>query len=188
MPFLFESHVDRFHCAAFFAIVGQKTRKRMTNKKEKAGKIALDLMQKTPETRDPIELEKEMHKDYESNIHECIELTKKKIAGDFFVVVLTKKEKLLPNVVRNFYFGRLTCPTPDYDQTVYRYNGTEDYLEFMWVIPSKDTCELLRFNALEVHQSEKELLGYVLDFYDGSLMRIAKRLNKEHEDSPIIIA
>jgi len=160
----------------------------MTNKKEKLGKIAGDLLGKQPDSRDPIELEREMHKDYESNIHECIETTKKKIVGDFYVVVLTKKEKLLPNVIRNYYFGRLTCPTPDYDQTVYRYNATDDYIEFVWVIPSKDTCELLRFNALEVHQSEKELLGYILDFYDGSLLKTAQRLNREHEDSPLIFS
>ena len=160
----------------------------MADKREKAGKIAQDLMQKEPDTRDPIELERAMHQDYESNIIECVQEGSKKFSSNFYVVVITKKEKLMPNVIRNYFIHRLTCPTPDYDQTVYFYNRKEDYLEFMWVIPSKDTCDLLRFNALEVHQTEKELLKYVLDFYDGSLLNLARRLNKEHEDKPLVLA
>lgn len=36
-------------------------------KRETVGKLATDLSKKEPDTRDPIELEREMHKDYEKN-------------------------------------------------------------------------------------------------------------------------
>jgi len=149
--------------------------------KETIGKIAVDLMQKAPDTRSPIELEREAHKDYVSNVFECEKRGKKELHGDFFVVVLTKKERLLQNIIRNYYGYRKSCPTPDYDQTVYHYNSDKRELEFLWVIPSKDTCILLKENALLVCAKERELLGCVLDFADGTLYETMKKFNKEHD-------
>ena len=149
--------------------------------KKTIGKIAVDLMQKTPDTRSPIELEREAHKDYVSNVFECEKRGKKELHGDFFVVVLTKKERLLQNIIRNYYGYRESCPTPDYDQTVYRYDSKKGELEFLWVVPSKDTCMLMKENALLVCEKERELLTYVLDFADGTLYKRMKKLNKEHD-------
>jgi len=151
--------------------------------KKKIGEIAVDLMQKSPDTRSPIELEREAHKDYVSNVFECEKRGKKELHGDFFVVVLTKKERLLQNVIRNYYGYRESCPTPDYDQTVYRYDSKRGELEFLWVVPSKDTCMLLKENALLVCEKERELLCFVLDFADGTLYEKMKKLNKEHDAS-----
>lgn len=147
--------------------------------RETVGKISSALAQKEVPTKDPIELEREMHKDYERNIFECVDRCKKEYAGDFFVIVTTKKERLMQNVIRNYFFGRHSCPTPQYDQTVYRYNRKDECVEFLWVVPSKDTCELLRDNALQIDKSEKELLGFVLSFYEGTLDKEAMRLNGE---------
>jgi len=150
-------------------------------KRETVGKIASDLMQKTPDTRDPIELERELHKDYEKNIYLCCDEGKKAHYGDFFITVVTKKETLMKNVLRNMFLHRSSCPTPDYDQTVYHYDKRNDALKFLWVIPSKDTCTLFKDNALEIVESEKELLRYILDFDDGTLYKLAKKFNGEQE-------
>lgn len=141
------------------------------------GTAALESLQKDHETRDPIELQREIHKQYEDEIIAALERGKKQFVKDFYIIVLNKKERLLPNVIRSYYFPRASCPTPEYDQTVYRYQRHEDMLTFLWVIPSKDTCHLLRENALIVE--EKELLQCVLEFYDGTLDRRAASLNKE---------
>lgn len=154
--------------------------------KETVGKISSDLLQKESATRDPIELEREMHKDYERNVWECVDRSKKEFNGDFYVVVVTKKERLMPNVLRNYFMGRNSCPTPEYDQTVYKYSRNDDHIEFLWVVPSKDTCELMRDNALQIADDEKGLLYYVLSFYDGSLLKKSKQLNREKEKSNII--
>ena len=154
--------------------------------KKTVGKIATDLLLKTPDTRDPIALEIEMHKDYEKNIYECIKRGKKELFGDFFVVVETKKERLLENVMRNYFFFRKTCPTPNTDQTVYHYHASDDAIEFLWVVPSKDTCKLFKRHALEIVPEERLLLKYVLDYYDDTLLRLAKRLNGEKDDSPLL--
>ena len=154
-------------------------------KRDTVGALSLSLSEKEPCSRDPIELEREMHKDYEKNVFECVDTHKKVFNNDFYIVVLTKKERLMKNVMRNYFLARHSCPTPDYDQTVYRYNRKEDTLTFMWVIPSRDTCHLLKDNAVEVVAEERQLLNYVLDFSDGTLMKLAKKLNNEIEGAGV---
>jgi hypothetical protein len=156
-------------------------------KKETVGKIAYDLMQKEPDSRDPIEIEREVHKNYEAQIIACIEDGKKYYTEDFYIIVITKKERLMHNVLRNYFFHRQSCPTPDYDQTVYKYTISTENIEFLWVIPSKDTCILLKQNALEVVPEERQLLKYVLDFADGTLYKLSKKLNGEAEDSSLLV-
>ena len=99
------------------------------------GQVSLELSQKAPESRDPIELQREMHKDYVKNVIECIERSKKDFSKDFFVVVITKRERLMENVLRNYFTSRLSCPTPDYDQTVYKYHVKTDEIDYLWSIP-----------------------------------------------------
>lgn len=147
--------------------------------RETVGKIATDLQQIEAPTRDPIELQREMQKGYLDELLSTTQTGKKLYTGDFFVVVLTKKERLLPNVLRNYFLHRKTCPTPTYDQAVYHFIASEDELRFLWVVPSKDTCQLLRDNALQVHDEERQLRDYVLQFYDGSLDRLCLKLNPE---------
>ena len=160
-------------------------------KRDTVGKYALDLANKVPDSRDPIELEQEMHAEYEKNIFECIEKCKKSfqvpVGSWFYVVVLTKREPLMPNVLRHYFLGRLSCPTPDYDQAVYAYDPHQDRIDFLWVIPSRDAAQHLRDNALQVAPAEKDLLNYVLQFADGTLFKIAKKLNGEAEDSPLLV-
>lgn len=155
--------------------------------KKTVGSIATELLVKMPDTRDPIEQMREQLSEYEKEFAECVKRGRTKYAADFYVVVLTKKERLLENVLRHYFIDRKTCPTPDYDQAVYKYHYKQDRPEFLWVIPSKDTCELLRDNALSVHESERDLLKCVISFYDGSLLRYVKMQNGERSDSPLLL-
>lgn len=156
--------------------------------KPTVGKIATDLAAKTPETRSPIELEQELHKEYEKNVLECVQKGVKETDGDFFVVVITKKEPLFPNVLRHYYFWRISCPTPDYDQTVYKYTRDAQKIDFIWTIPSRDTSFLLRENKLIVDPTEYGLLEFVLKFDDGTLRKLAKKLNGEKEESSELVS
>lgn len=143
------------------------------------GEHSLELMQKKPDTRDPIALQREIQKNFIDELSTCAESGKKEIDGDFFLVVLTKKERLMPNVLRNYFGFRRSCPTPEWDQTVFRYHKEGDHIEFLWVVPSKDTCELFKNNVLQIDDNEKDLLRFILDFDDGTLLELAKKLNKE---------
>lgn len=156
-------------------------------KRDPIGKLAIDLQQKPADTTDPIEIEREVHKDYVEQIYECVTDGKKVYPHtNFYVVVLTKKERLLENVIRNYFFHRLSCPTPEYDQTVYNYNWKNDHVSFLWVVPSQDTCQIFKDNAIKIVPEERDLLRYVLDFEDGTLLKLAKQLNNEQIDSNLI--
>jgi len=159
----------------------------MTNKREKLGKISSDLILKTPDSLDPIEIEKTLHKDYENNVFECINSSKKAFTGDFYVVVITKKERLMQNVIRHYFFSRASCPTPDYDQTVYKFNSENQEIELLWTIPSRDASFYLKDHSAEVVPSEWGLLDFVLKFADGTLFKMAKKLNNEMDDSPLLV-
>lgn len=148
--------------------------------REKIGVIATDLLQKIPETLSPIEQTRENLTEYEKNIWECVDTAKKKFdCNELYIVVITKKERLMENVLRNYFCARSSCPTPDFDQTVYKYYRSMDCLEFMWTVPARDICEYLRANKEYVHPEEIGLLRFVLDYYDETLLRLAKKLNGE---------
>lgn len=150
------------------------------------GEISYDLAQKPLETTDPKEQAREQLKEYEDNILICVEKNKKEIKGDFFVVVLTKNEKLMPNVFRHFFFARHTCPTPNYDQAVYKYYANDERLDLIWVIPDRNSSHWIKDNALTIPKDHKQLLNFVLDFDDGSLYKLCKKLNGEEEHSNLL--
>jgi len=162
----------------------------MSGKRETVGKISHDLSLKNEKvTHSAEEQMREQLEDYEKNIIECIHNFQVQAPHlkDFYLVVATKKERLMENVIRNYFMARQSCPTPEYDQTVYHYNTLTGDLKFMWVVPSKDTCIQMKEEALNVHPEERQLLNFVLDFMDGSLLRLAKKLNGEADNSPILV-
>ena len=159
----------------------------MRMKRKTVGEISSELSQKEPETRSPIELEKEMQKEYMKNLLECVDTHFKVFEGDFFIEVTTKVEPLMTNVFRNYFAGRRSCPTPNYDQSVYRYNNKASQIEYLWTVPSRDACFYLRDNAVDVHPSEHELLNFVLKFDAGILLKLCKKFNKEEELSDKLV-
>lgn len=148
--------------------------------RDTVGKLSTELLQKDVYADYTAgEQMQEQLSDYENNIFECVNRGKVDFAGDFYVVVITKRERLMQNVLRHYFFPRISCPTPDYDQTVYRYIKTDEHLEFMWVIPNKQSCFDIRDNRLSLDLSQNQLLQFVLDFLDGTLDKKARALNNE---------
>jgi len=158
----------------------------MENKRNTVGKISSDLLLSKPGKISVVEQQREMTSDYMKHLLETVDRGQKKYPNDFFVEVITKTEPLMKNVLRNYFIDRLTCPTPNYDQAVFRYNNEAESVEFIWVIPSRDACFHLKNNAVEVHPDEKELLKCVLDFDDGTLFKMCKKFNNEKEDSTLL--
>lgn len=146
-------------------------------KKKTVGAIASELQQKAPETRDPIEIQREVHKEYIDNLKEAVDRGLKTMKHDFFVVVLLKREKLLENILRNYFAERSSCPTPDYDQSVYKYHHQSGNLEYLWTIPDKETCLVFLNNVDKIVPEEKLLLEFVVNFYNGELMRLCNKMN-----------
>lgn len=162
--------------------------------KKTAGELALELQAKQDGNPlnggvTPNEQAKEQLIDYQPSLAKCVKEHERLfgVQADFFVVVITKKEPLLENILRNYFIGRKSCPSPDYDQAVYHFHGKTGDLELVWVIPSRDTCYLMLDNALLLPSNQKELLGYVIEFKDGTLFKLMKKLNKEKRETPELI-
>lgn len=152
----------------------------MKQKRDTVGKISTELLQQQDSIdHTAAEQGAEMLKDWDKNMLEAIENGKAAYHGDFYVVVETKKEPLMKNVLRNYFFTRQSCPTPRFDTTVYKYHRNDGIVEFLWVIPCVDVYEDFKNNALQVPAEFKELLQYVLDFADGTLLRKCLILNGE---------
>lgn len=161
------------------------------------GSHVLDLSSKTPDSLDPIEIQRATEQEYIKELIWCIKHAQKKsscrdecdkecanrtaLDGDFFIECLTKKEKILENTLRNYFIPRKSCPTPHFDQTVYRYDKNKDDVEFLWVVPDKDTCETFHQNKNKIVPAEQDLLRNVLAYYDGTLFRMMKQFNGETE-------
>lgn len=150
-------------------------------KRRTVGQEALDLFQNGAQELSAVALQQEMTREYYQNLIDCALKDRKLYSGKFFIVVITKNERLLPNVFRNYFYSRHTCPTPDYDQSVFRYNNLTEEIEYLWTIPSQDACFHLIANMNEVHVDEHELLSYVLSFKKGKLFTLAKKLNGERD-------
>lgn len=148
-------------------------------KRDTVGKIATELQKKEPDTRDPIELQRGMTKDFEKNLIDCIESGKNKFESPYYIEVLVKKERLLQNVIRNYFVARQSCPTPFYDQFVFQVDIKDMVVNFFWAIPDIETCQTMKQFALEVVPEERQLRDYVLAFYDGSLLKLCQSLNGE---------
>jgi hypothetical protein len=151
--------------------------------RETVGKLSSELIVKPLETTSATEQMQEQLADYDKEMLDCITRSKIDFPDNFYVVVLTKRERLMQNVLRSLFFARLSCPTPNWDQTVYKYDRKKDEIVFMWVIPSKQTCEQMTANKHLVPIDEYRLLGFILDFNDGTLMKLAKNLNGEKEEN-----
>jgi len=151
--------------------------------KRTVGQEALEIFKTGPQESSPVALQQEMTREYYQNLVDCALNSRKSFKGKFFIIVITKNERLLPNVFRNYFFARRSCPTPDYDQSVFRYNNLSEEIEYLWTIPSQDACYHLLNNINQVHRDEHELLSYVVDFKKGKLFTLAKKLNGE-KDTP----
>jgi len=149
-------------------------------RKKNLGEISVELSAKDPGNHTIAEQGEAQLKDYIPNLIEATTKGKKAMPNqDFFVVVLTKRERLMQNVFRHYFFTRISCPTPDYDQAVYHYSHFKDEVEFVWVIPDPYTCAYFMEHAFDLAPEDKCLLEFIMKFNDGTLEREAKRLNGE---------
>ena len=152
----------------------------MNENRKTAGQVQLELVgQSLNDTHSAHDQTLEQLSEYEKNLVQRVEAAKREYDKDFYIVVITKREKLLDRILRHYFLARHTCPTPQYDEAVYKYTRKDDRIEFLWVVPSKPTCEEFAFNPFGVPEDEKELYNFVLKFKNGDLDKLAMKLNGE---------
>jgi len=148
--------------------------------RETVGKISWDLLSRAEVPDHSAEEQmNEQLSTFEDDMLCCIERGKKLFEGNFYIVVETKKEPKMRNVIRNYFIPRFSCPTPQYDNAVYKYHRSSEHLEFLWVLPSKQIYIYLKQNALDLPAEQRQLLQFVLEDSDGTLLKKCKQLNNE---------
>lgn len=167
-------------------------------KKKTAGQQVIDIS-KNASARDPeivsvIELQKEMLNNdiFTKKMLGYIDQGKSAYHADFYIELNFKNERLFevagvlasPRIIPIL---KTHCPTPFYDQSVWKYYYKDEKLEFLWTIPDNNTCQYYRRFALEVVPEERQLRDYVLSYYDGSLLNKVKELNGETKNTPPVI-
>lgn len=167
----------------------------MTEKRPTVGKIVSDLMLKEPDKMRVVDLTSEvLHSNDENSYFN--KLIKKVQAGknifpnsDFFIEVHERLDKVLAlrALPRHQMEVKSCCPTPNYDQAVFKYHWKDENLEYIWSIPCRDACFYLKNNALYVVPEERQLLNFVLDFDEGRLYQRMKLLNGEKPESNELI-
>ena len=154
----------------------------MNKKKEKTvGQLSYEasLLEK-----EPIRVQEQtakMHEEYGDELMRAIQKGIETYPGEpiFFIEDITRQERLMMNVIRHTLIPRLTCPTPNYDQTVYRIIVKDQAIEYIWSLPDRISCITYLENMPIVVDEERELAQFILDFRDGRLELLAQQLNGE---------
>lgn len=132
-----------------------------------------------------LELAAQMKENFMPNVLDVVDKNYNKYPGDFYVVVAERTEKLFDKkAFRDQFFDTQDCPTPNYDQHVFRYNKQKGQLEHWWTIPDRDTCLYLLQHYKELPPEEHQLLSWVFQFATGQLHIIMKKLNGEKIETP----
>lgn len=147
------------------------------------GQHAYELNQKEPDTTRAMDLTEAQASGWDHTIKEAYNLGRKGLPNkDFYIEIQVKWEQIFGRErpqLHQYSFVKNSCPTPQYDQTIYKYHHREDKLEFLWTLPDKDTYNYYVDNAATLHPDRWELLKFVLADKNGELLRQAKILNGE---------
>lgn len=91
------------------------------------------------------------------------------------------------NLPEDFYFVRLSCPSPGYNQNVFKYHHLSGSLEYLWTIPRKHVYYHIFHNRLHYLQDKKwqRQASFVLSMESGQLLEWVKKENGEKKDAVI---
>lgn len=112
----------------------------------------------------------EINKKYLDEVQECIK-NHSHFNEPFYIVVLYKIEKLMQNVIRRYYVGRLSLPTPSWSQDVWRYNPATGDLEFIWSLPEKSVAMWLVDRPHDIKDEHKQLKNFVVYHLEKKLYK-----------------
>ncbi len=143
------------------------------------GQHSLERLENSEEVN-PIDLQKEMLKkedSYENQVRIAVSRGLKLYKGDFYIIVLNRKDRLFRNIIRLMYFPRQSCPRTEYDQTVYKYHRNDERLELLWTIPDLRAVQEIYQNKGWMADEYKQLIEFVIRFKKGDLDRLSDRLN-----------
>lgn len=163
------------------------------NKKKTYGQSLVEHIQKGYDLEDDvIEYRRVMEKDLVEKLHATATQAKSHTLyqnKDFYLVYLLKIERI-GGVPRNYIFARVSCPTPTYRQSVWKYHHVSGHLEYLWTLPDKQLyADILRDYHRYLQDKEcAQLAQFVCLDNSGQLLDWVKKENGEKIDGIITIA
>lgn len=172
--------------------------------KKTVGQIAHELLKQAPAILDPREIQQAQEVDYKKNLEFAVQHARKKVScaglpkhdkcgdnlpfeGDFFIEVISITDTIMQNVIKNHFVPRHTCPTPCFDQTVYKFDSNREDITYIWTVPDRDICYEFIHNPTQVHPSEKELAKMIYMYFNGELLKLAKKFNGEKNKPGVVL-
>lgn len=135
-----------------------------------AGELAVQALKDHNPDQTVEDTSRAMHKGYLDEIRKVTERSPAKTWTDpYYIVVITKKEKILYNVIRRYFFARKSMPTPTWDQTVFRYEPKKGDLFYLWTIPDPETAAWLASFPQDAPEGYEKLIEFVRDFASDRL-------------------
>jgi len=150
--------------------------------KETAGKTWSDLQSKQQDKANVFEFTSAIGQDMMPKLVALVEQDKLKTDKDFFIEVCIRMNALMPGVPEFYMKSRHTCPTPFPDRAVFHYDRKKEAIFFLWHVPSLQEIEYYTTNILTLRPDEREAAQDVLNYRDGTLLNLAKKLNGEVND------
>ena len=150
--------------------------------KRTVGEEAVERLTNPDTKQGIVDTEREANKEYMPQIEKCIQ-EHATLDKPFYVVVHVKKEQLLENVMRRYFLARMSLPTPQWDQDVWRYDPSTGDLEYLWSLPDENTAKWMAATPLEVPLEQHDLRNFVLNFLDKKLFKhFYDKYHKEVKD------
>lgn len=110
----------------------------------------------------------------------AVDKGKKSTEGDFYIEVVTNLELINRKARKTKFIVRKTCAPPLSGSAVYKFTRKEEKLDLLWVLPVKRACEFMYRNRLNINPvGTAHAMQYILDYYDGTLLKIAQKENGE---------
>lgn len=136
---------------------------------ETVGKKAYELLSKPPERINVIDMQREMQKSFMDNMQEIVR-SHRDFSNRYYILIILRRERLIPNAIRQQFVVRKTRPEPTYDSSLYAYDNRNSDLSYCWTIPDQDTCEYLLRSDTHLSKEYDQLKTFVKRFADGTLV------------------
>lgn len=105
---------------------------------------------------------------------------------DFYIVLVPTHERTAEMKPEDFVFVRRSCPTPGYNQNVFKFHKDTGSLEFLWSIPRKAIYYDLYKNRMKYLSNPKlkPRTAFVVMMESGELEKWVAKENKEDPKKP----
>jgi hypothetical protein len=162
------------------------------DKKETVGSLIYDNEVKNLSLDDDIrEYRNAMEPEIIKRLHATAQEAKKSpqyYNKNFYIVLKHKNNPVLKHP-EFFYLARMSCPTPVYGDSVWKYHSDSDSLEYLWTIPPTMTARHIYKYAPKflANKNTSDIAKMVCLMESGELLEWVKKENGEKPDAIIRI-